>query len=73
LSLKARRWKWFELLALWGSFAQRLQFRLPWISHDVKRVVAARIASIRVLLQQNYAGRCKRLLRLLEAPVAVVA
>jgi hypothetical protein len=29
LNLKARRWKWFELAALVGSFAQRLQFRLP--------------------------------------------
>jgi hypothetical protein len=29
LNLKARRWKWFELVALLGSFAQRLHFRLP--------------------------------------------
>src|SRR6266480_5137064 len=27
------------------------------MDHDVKRVVTARVASIHVLLQQNYAGR----------------
>jgi hypothetical protein len=38
------------------------------MDHDVKRVVAARVASIHVLLQQNYAGRCAKLFRLPEAP-----
>jgi hypothetical protein len=31
------------------------------MDHDVKRVVAAKVASIHVLLQQNYAGRCAKL------------
>jgi hypothetical protein len=44
----AWRWKWFELIALTGCLALRSCITVVEIGYYVKRVVAAKIAAIRI-------------------------
>jgi hypothetical protein len=64
-----------ELIALMGRVALRLHSTVVEIGYYVKRVVAAKIAAIRVDVQQNYAPqrRAARAHRQASHGIAVLA